>query len=204
MPVFNPVGSSCFNVFLMDAKPLDTSLGGLAAAGAGALVGIGMSALFGSFAECSGLDAEIESEEYREGGRNTGPLVFMKWGRYPNLVLKRGVTMSPASWDWQYQCLYSSKAPLRKNGIILLTDKGLGITAATGGPTSLGLPILDKLPIAVWFFSNGLPVKMQGPQLNGTSNQVAMESLEIAHEGLYRIGAAAIPGVGDAAAALGI
>ena len=98
----------------------------------------------------------------------------------------------------------SQKAPKRKNGFILLTDRGTGVSAAFGGPTSLGLPLLDKLPIAVWFFQNGLPEKLQGPGLNAKTNEIAIETLEIAHEGLVRLGPAMIPGVGDALAGLGV
>jgi phage tail-like protein len=203
MPLFNPVASNNFNVFMLDAAPLDTSVGGLATAAAGVAVGIGMSILFGSFAECSGLESGLETEEYREGGRNNGPRVLAKWGKYPNLVLKRGVTMNPALWDWYYQVLYGSEPPMRKNGLVILTDHGLGLTSLGDGPTPLGLPLLDKLPIAVWWFSNGLPAKLVGPSLDGKSNAIAVETLEIAHEGLYRIGAANIPGVGEAAASLG-
>src|SRR5271157_1520908 len=43
---------------------------------------------------------------------------------------------------------------------------------------------LTRLPIAIWSFSNGLPEKLQGPGLNAKSNEIAIETLEIAHEGL--------------------
>jgi phage tail-like protein len=203
MSILNPVAANNFSILMMDAAPLDTSLGGLATAAAGVAVGIGMSVLFGSFSDCSGLEAGLETEEYREGGHNTGPRTFAKWGKYPNLVLKRGVTMNPSLWDWYYQVVHGKRPPMRKNGLIILTDHGLGITAATGGATPLGLPLLDKLPIGAWWFSNGLPAKLTGPTLNGKSNEIAVETLEIAHEGLYRIGAANIPGIGEAAASLG-
>ena len=49
----------------------------------------------------SGLNSELEIEEYREGGRNIGPRRFPRWGRYPNLVFRRGVTSRrPLLWDW--------------------------------------------------------------------------------------------------------
>ena len=80
---------------------------------------------------------------------------------------------------------------------MLLTDRGSGVTALSGGPTSLGLPGLDKLPVAIWFFRNSLPEKIQGPGLNAKSNEIAIETLELAHEGLYRLGPSMVPGIGD-------
>jgi phage tail-like protein len=201
MPLLNPVPVFNFNVFMMDAKPL-SSFGLSDLAGAG--VSLAKSIVFGSFSEVSGLNAEIEMEEYREGGNNTGPHKFIKWGRYPNVVFKRGVTMNPDIWDWYYTVLYKSSNPVRKNGFILLTDRGAGISSLAGGPTPLGLPGLDKLPIAIWYFRNALPEKLQGPGLNAKSNEIAIEQLELAHEGLYRIGPSMIPGIGDIAGAIGL
>lgn len=200
MPLTNPVPAFSFSVFMMDAKP---GFGGADLLGIGA--GVGKTALFGSFSEASGLNAEMETEEYREGGRNTGPHKFVKWGKYPNLVFKRGVTMNPDIWDWYYATLYKTHNPVRKNGIVLLTDRGGGATALGGdGPTALGLPGLDKLPVAIWFFRNALPEKLQGPTLNAKSNEIAIETLELVHEGLYRMGPSMIPGIGDAADAIGL
>jgi len=202
MPLTNPVPAFDFNVFMIDSKPF-SSVGLTDLAGAG--VSLAKAAVFGSFAEVSGLNAEMDTEEYREGGQNRGPHKFLKWGRYPNLVFKRGVTLNTDIWDWYYTTLYKPKDPVRKDGVIVLTDRGLGVTALTGGPSPLGLPGLDRLPVAVWFFRNALPEKVQGPQLNAKSNEIAIETLELVHEGLYRYGPAVIPGViGDVAGRIGL
>jgi phage tail-like protein len=200
MPLMNPVPVFDFSVFLMDAKPHSgVNVSDLLGAGSG----VGKSALFGTFTEASGLNAEMDTEEYREGGLNTGPHKFVKWGKYPNLVLKRGVTMNADLWEWYYAVMYGSGNPVRKNGLVLLTDRGAGASALSGGPTSLGLPGLDRLPVAVWFFRNALPEKLQGPGLNAKSNEIAVETLELAHEGLYRFGPSMVPGIGDALDAIG-
>jgi hypothetical protein len=39
----------------------------------------------------------------------------------------------------------------------------------------------------IWTFKRGFPVKFEGPSMNGTGNEVAIESLEIAHEGLWQL-----------------
>ena len=201
MPLLNPVPAFDFNVFMMDAKP-ESSFGGADLLSIG--TGVAKSALFGSFSEVSGLNAEMDTEEYREGGRNTGPHKFMKWGKYPNLVFKRGVTMNPDIWDWYYTICTRPRTPPRKNGIILSTDRGGGASSLAGGPTSLGLPGLDRLPVAIWFFRNALPEKLQGPGLNAKNNEIAIETLELTHEGLYRFGPSMIPGIGDVMDAIGI
>jgi phage tail-like protein len=201
MPLLNPVPAFDFNIMMLDAKPA-SSFGLTDLLGAG--IGLAKAAIFGSFSEASGLNAEMETEEYREGGNNTGPHKFIKWGKYPNLVFKRGITMNPDIWDWYYTILYKTKNPVRKNGVVLLTDRGSGISSLFGGPTPLGLPGLDRLPIAIWFFRNALPEKLQGPSLNAKSNEIAIETLELAHEGIYRMGPSMIPGIGDVADAIGL
>ena len=50
----------------------------------------------------------------------------------------------------------------------------------------------------IWFFRRGLPVKYTGPSLNATQNNVAIEAIEIAHEGIHQVA-----GVGGFAAAAG-
>jgi phage tail-like protein len=196
MPIPGPVPAFNFYVALYDA-PKPGVLGALATVAQA----VSSEVLMG-FAEVNGLNAETEIEEFREGGRNTGPHKFVKWGKYPNLVLKRGVTFSGALWDWHYESLYGDGDPPRKNGIIILTDRGGVISGAPDIPVPL--PLVDRTPVAAWSFTNGLPEKLQGPALNAKSNEVAIESLEIAHQGLIRLSAAQIPGVGAAvSAALG-
>jgi phage tail-like protein len=199
MSVMNPVAGNNFSIFFFDAEPLDTSIGGLLETGAGLAIGAVKTFLFGSFSEVSGLDAVLETEEYQEGGANTGPRRFHKWAATTTVTFKKGVTPDPGLWEWQYAVLYGTDTVPRKNAIIVLTDKGLGVA-----PTGLGLPGLDKLPIAVWFLRRGLPAKVQGPQLKGNGNEIAIESLEVAHEGLVRVGAGMIPGIGGALAGLGL
>jgi phage tail-like protein len=201
MALMNPAPAFNFNVWLFDAKPLD-STADVAAAIGGAAVGVAKSMLFGTFSEVTGLSPEIESEEYREGGLNRGPRRFLKWGKYPSLTLKRGVTFNTDLWDWAYQVLYGSKAPIRKNGIIALNDRGGLMSGGSGSP--IPLPFLDRTPIAVWYFSNGFPEKLQGPSLNAGRGEIAIESLDITHEWLVRVGPAMIPGVGEALAGVGL
>jgi phage tail-like protein len=199
MPLVNPVPVFDFTVVLTNATPSSGLISVL-----GATTSVAGAALIGTFAEVSGLNAELETEEYREGGRNTGPHKFIKWGKYPNLVFKRGVTPNTDIWDWYYQVLYGDQNVLRKNGIVVLTDRSS--SGAAGGTISAipGLSGLGRLPVAVWSFSNGLPEKLQGPNLNAKSNEIAIETLEITHEGLTRLDAGMVPGIGQTITSIGL
>ncbi len=199
MPMVNPVPVFDFTVILMNATP-DPGLNPVL----GVPVGTASTALTCAFAEVSGLNAEMETEEYREGGLNTGPLKFIKWGKYPNLVFKRGVTPNTDLWDWYYQVLYGDQSVLRKNGIIVLTDRSAAGAASSVMPAIPGLTGLGRQPIAAWSFINGLPEKLQGPGLNAKSNEIAIETLEIVHEGLIRLGPSMVPGIGTTMASVGI
>jgi phage tail-like protein len=114
--------------------------------------------------EVTGLGAEMEVVPYPEGGFNT--FVHQLPGRhsYPRIVLKRGIVREKLLWDW-YRAGLVGTLGARRGGIITLLD-----------PT--GEPALS------WGFVGGLAVKWSGPGLNAMQNEVAVESLEIAHQGL--------------------
>jgi phage tail-like protein len=140
-----------------------------------------LSAIFdvalGGFSECSGLEMSLKIEEYREGGRNGAVLKFPTRVEWANITLKKGIGAGMALWDWHYGFVEGQGK--RRDGIImLLTDL--------------------HVPNNIWYFRRGLPVKYTAPSMNATQNNVAIESLEIAHEGIYQV-----PYVGFGAAAVG-
>jgi len=115
------------------------------------------------FSECSGLEMSLDVEEYREGGNNGTVLRFPTRIKWTNLRLKRGVTFADDLWQWHYD--FSRGKVKRRDGIIALQDE-------------------RHNPAKVWSFTRALPVKWAGPAFNATQSQVAVEELEIAHEGL--------------------
>jgi len=171
-----------FRVLFSDEIQEDTSLesgDALAAAGTQAATVVAAPAvnIRAGFAEVSGLNSEIEMEDYREGGRNIGPRRFPRFGRYPNLVLRRGITDNTALWDWWADVITRSytlpiTTPIRRvprrNGIILLDG-------------------FNHKAVAAWFFSNALPERLSGSGLNARGNEIAIETLELSHEGLLRL-----------------
>jgi phage tail-like protein len=110
------------------------------------------------FRSVSGIKNDTDVTDYYEGGvtANTRKVIgVVKW---PNLVLKQGFTGDSAIFMWKYK-------PVRCDGEII----------------QLG-PDLEE--ICRWKFVNGYPVKWEGPDFDATKNDIAIESLEIAHEGL--------------------
>lgn len=118
------------------------------------------------FSEVSGLQIEIETEEKREGGVNDYAHKISKGTKYPNLVLKRGMTDSDELWNWFQKT--ASGHITRKNCRIILID-------------------LEGNEKWYWGFKEAYPVKWIGPDFKANSNNVAIESLELVHKGLEEI-----------------
>jgi len=117
----------------------------------------------GGFSECAGLEMSLDIEEYREGGNNGALLVFPKGIKWTHIRLKRGVANNDDLWLWHFA--FAQGQVQRRDGVIALLDE-------------------EKNAVKSWSFTNGLPVKWSGPSFNASQNQVAIEELEIAHEGL--------------------
>jgi phage tail-like protein len=115
-----------------------------------------------AFTECSGLASETEVVEYREGGdfriRKLPGLT-----KYTNIVLKRGLTLDRTLWEWR-EAIVNGRAD-RRNGSVILMDA-------------------ERNEVARWNFHEAWPAKWVGPELDARSNDVAIETLELAHEGL--------------------
>lgn len=118
------------------------------------------------FRECSGLDATSDAIDYREGTDKAYTARKLPGQtKYSNIVLKAGITDDHSLWDWRKKVI-DGKAE-RKNGSIILMDES--------GEEKLR-----------WNFVEGWPTKWSGPSFNATSNEVAVETLEIVHEGVTK------------------
>jgi phage tail-like protein len=118
----------------------------------------------GRFSECAGLTVEIEVTEHVEGGLNDFVHKLPTRVKYPNLVLKRGITEEAALMDWLFKINQEDERPK--------------VIVDLVGP--------DGRRVRTWSFAAALPVKWEGPSLNAGANDVATESLEITHQGLIR------------------
>lgn len=119
-------------------------------------------AVVGRFAECSGLSVEYEVLPYEEGGENRFVHQLRGRMRYPNIVLKRGVTDEKVFLDWLFQ----------------RTDRD------RRGTLTITMFHPDSATARRWSFASARPVKWSGPTLNAGSSSIATEMLEIAHDGL--------------------
>lgn len=117
------------------------------------------------FSEVSGLQAETEVEDVKEGGVNDHIHRLAKISRYPNLVLKRGIADNDALWKW-HQDVIEGKVERRDVYVVLLSSDGD-----------------EKWR---WHFSGAYPVKWNGPEMKADANAIAMESVELAHNGIKK------------------
>jgi phage tail-like protein len=179
---YDPVVGYNFSVALLPSKSADgpgTGTIGLSTAGTRSYAG---------FSEVSGLELTMTVEDYEAGGINDTLLRFPGRIRWSNLTLKRGIVGRRDPLDdsdlWTWFNDYLEGRGTRKDGLVTLLK-----------------PNGD--PVHVWSFRNGLPAKWSGPALNAGRSEVAIETLEIAHEGIRREDAGgalgtAIAGVVDA------
>ncbi len=155
----DPVLNHNFVVSLLDTSSV------LATVGSG-LVSTLLDVVVGGFSECQGLEASMKIEEWNEGGNNGTVLKFPGRVSWTNITLKRGVAANSSLWDWFYG--FAQGHGKRRDGVIALLNERL-------------------VPSNIWYFRRGLPSKYSGPQMSATQNNVAIESIEIAHEGIYQL-----------------
>lgn len=116
------------------------------------------------FAECSGLSSETDVIEYREGNdRTLGVRKIPGLTRYANVVLRRGITTNRDLWDWR-QTVIDGQVSRRTVAITLLD-------AAAA-------------PVMRWTLREAWIAKWEGPSLNARRSEVAIESIELVHEGI--------------------
>lgn len=121
--------------------------------------------IIAGFSEVSGLQRETETEDYQEGGVNDYVHKLPKVTKQSNITLKRGLTDSDALWKWHQEVIDGKFK--RKSGRIILQD-------SEGN---------EKWH---WTFKEAYPVKWIGPDFKTDSGAVAIESLEIVHNGIKK------------------
>jgi phage tail-like protein len=117
------------------------------------------------FSEVSGLTQEVQLIEYRDGSSPDYSTVKMPGlHKYNNITMKRGIVKGDNEF---FKWLNTVKLNTidRKNIIISLLNE-------------------EHQPVMTWTAQNAFPVKVEGPGLKASGNEVAVESIELAHEGL--------------------
>ncbi|MDX8339940.1 phage tail protein [Draconibacterium sp. IB214405] len=117
------------------------------------------------FTEVSGLDVETEVVEYRHGA---SPEYFKTkmpgMQKYSNITLKRGTFASDNEYFAWWNTVKLNKIERRDITISLLNE--------------------EHAPVVVWKVKNAWPTKVQSTDLKAEGNEVAIETMELAHEGL--------------------
>jgi phage tail-like protein len=120
-------------------------------------------AVQGSFTEASGLETEVSPIEYRNGSEDITVRKVPGLKKYTNLTLKRGITGHIAFWNWILSAM-QGQVERAEGSVVLLNE--------------------NRQEVLRWNFRRGWPCKYTGPGLNAANNEIAMETLEICHEGL--------------------
>lgn len=117
------------------------------------------------FSEVYGLNIEVQVIEYREGASTEySPIKLPGITQHDNITLKRGIIPKDNEFfEWLNKAL-ANQAERRDVVINLLNER--------------------HNPVMAWRAKKAFPIKLRGPVLNATSNEVAIEILELAHEGL--------------------
>lgn len=115
------------------------------------------------FAECNGLTNETDQIDYRNGDTDTFVTKLPGIRKFPMIVLKRGFTDNRDLWEWRKTVIDGRTE--RHTGTITLLNEA-------------------REPALRFNFVQGWPSKWEGPTFNAKNNEVAIESLEICHEGL--------------------
>jgi phage tail-like protein len=110
------------------------------------------------FKAISGIKNAADVEDLQEGGNNRFVRKVIKQTKWPNLVLKDGFTTDKKLWNWLNN-------PRRVDGMIFMMGPNMEVKAK-------------------WYFTRGYPVKWLGPDLDASKNELAIQTVEIAHEGL--------------------
>lgn len=120
------------------------------------------------FTEVSGLTQEITPIEYREGSSQDYHVTKMPGMRkYNNITLKRGIMVGDGDFNTWLLTVQMNKIERRTLKISLLDE--------------------THQPVITWQINSAFPVKVEGPSLKSTGNEVAIESIELTHEGLVVI-----------------
>lgn len=116
------------------------------------------------FAEVSGLTMEAQAIEYRHGRQlDAIPIQIPGLKKFSNITLKRGVTKGKNHYFNWINSVTLNKVTRRDVTISMLDE--------------------NDDPVVTWNVTNAWPVKIEGPGLKATGNEVAIESMELVHEG---------------------
>lgn len=126
----------------------------------------------GAFSEVSGFEFTMTPKNIQEGGRNWGEVQLAGNTKFAPITLKRGITSLADLYQWFDVSSRQANYALRLSGQIDVFDRSVN---SKGEPAK---------PALRWTLVRAMAVKFKGPDLSATSSQVAVEELQLVHEGL--------------------
>jgi len=117
----------------------------------------------GAWASCEGLKVDFGLKEIKVGGNNDHKVYLPDRVFYPPLVLKRAMNA--------------------KDSAKVMSWLRSMIDATEGGTATITLRDSHHETVSEWTFANARPSVWQGPTLNATAKDVAIEVLQLVHEG---------------------
>lgn len=115
------------------------------------------------FSECTGANTEQDVIEYREGSMDITVTKIPGLKKFGDITLKRGYTQNKLLWQWRQDLMDGTV--IRRDGQIVLYNE-------------------HRDAVLRWTFISALPKKLSAPAFNGKTNEVAIEELVLAVEGL--------------------
>jgi phage tail-like protein len=121
----------------------------------------------GEFQEVKGLGADLEVTAYAEGGVNDFVHQLPVRHSWTRISLRRGLVRDRGLWEWYEAGLTRSLGARRDGSVILMSPDGKHLLR--------------------WEFHGGIAAKWTGPEFNAMQGAVAIEGIEIAHQGVKQI-----------------
>jgi len=121
----------------------------------------------GAFSECSGLEATMDPKVIKVGGVNYGAAQRAGPVTFATVVLKRGMSETRDLWNW-FQKVAAGGYASRMQVEIEMRDQA------------------DQTVVR-WLLRRALPVKFKAADLNAKGNEIGIEELHLAHEGLVLV-----------------
>jgi phage tail-like protein len=121
------------------------------------------------FSECSGLDFETETFDYKEGGLNSRVHRFPGRWKFSNLTLKKGIASDGKPlWDWVEE----------------MVKKANSGEFTTHTVTVTLYDVSGEKQLRTWTFQDAYPTKWSASTLTAEQNSIAIETLVLAHQGM--------------------
>lgn len=118
-----------------------------------------------TFSECEGLEMNMESKTFHQGGQNNQQVHLAGKVSYGQLTLKRGMSKDFGLWRWFSEVMKTTQREIRGQGIVVMLD---------GAQQK---QITFKL-------KDCLPIKLRAPSLNAQSGGIAIEEMQLVYAAL--------------------